>query len=216
MQVVIGEGTQIQPYAVVTPLTELQDGQELTPHAKASTTPSLTSAKGLAAALSNVIPGAELSPHNHTIAQVCSLSPSCTSLESHACALFLEQCSMNELMCVEAVVVRVVTATARQVLADQVLGTVLLWNLSDSSAEASHLMQIGALTLPLLIASVAAFVGCITFQKAVTSLGLSFELPVLAYTTAAIVAMSNPVLAIFGIMVLPVSVLALQLAWQQT
>lgn len=67
----IGDGTQIQPFSVVTPHTELQDGCELTPHAKASTRLSLSSAKGLAVAFSNVIPGAELSPYNHTIAQVC-------------------------------------------------------------------------------------------------------------------------------------------------
>ena len=71
LQVVIGPGTQIQPYGVVTPATELQDGQELTPHAKASTKPGLSAAKGLAVAFENVISGPELNNYNHTTLQVC-------------------------------------------------------------------------------------------------------------------------------------------------
>lgn len=66
----IGAGTQIQPYGVVTPATELQEGQELTPLAKATTKPSLDAAKGLAFAFENVVPGTELNNYNHTIAQV--------------------------------------------------------------------------------------------------------------------------------------------------
>ncbi len=68
----IGAGTQIQPYAAVTPATELQEGQELTPLAKASTAPSLSEAKGLAVAFDNVIAGTELNSFNHTVAQACS------------------------------------------------------------------------------------------------------------------------------------------------
>ena len=67
------------------------------------------------------------------------------------------------------------------------------------------MLQLAALFLPLLLASVAAFVGCITFEKALASLGVSIKLPAFAYTATAITAMSNPILAIFAAIMLPVS-----------
>lgn len=70
-------------------------------------------------------------------------------------------------------------------------------------------MQIAALTLPLLLAAFAAFVGCISFQRAMSSLGIHVQLPIAVYTSAAMVAMSNPILAIYAAVFLPVSSVAL-------
>ena len=71
-------------------------------------------------------------------------------------------------------------------------------------SDSFTLLQIGALFLPLLLACVAAFVGCITFENAMISLGISIKLPAFAYTASAITAMSNPLLAIFAAIMLPV------------
>ena len=65
----------------------------------------------------------------------------------------------------------------------------------------------GALTITLLVAAVAAFVGCATFQGVMARLGFHLEVSSAAYTTTALVAMTNPLLAIFGAMMLPVSLL---------
>jgi hypothetical protein len=58
--------------------------------------------------------------------------------------------------------------------------------------------------VPLLVATLAAFVGCATFQRVLASLGFHLEISSAAYTTTALVAVSNPLLAIFGVMMLPV------------
>lgn len=72
-------------------------------------------------------------------------------------------------------------------------------------------LQITALMLPLLLTSVAAFVGCISYEKVLASLGFSVKLPAFAYTASALVAMSNPVLAIFAAVTLPVRLYLLSL-----
>ena len=66
-------------------------------------------------------------------------------------------------------------------------------------------LQMGALTITLLVAAVAAFVGCATYQGVMARLGFHLEVSSAAYTTTALVAMTNPLLAIFGAMMLPVS-----------
>ena len=66
-------------------------------------------------------------------------------------------------------------------------------------------MQLAALTLPLLLAAISAYVGCMSYQRVMSSLGVTVELPTAAYTSAALVAASNPLATIYAAVMLPVS-----------
>ena len=66
-------------------------------------------------------------------------------------------------------------------------------------------MQIAGLTLPLLIASAAAYAGVAVFERAVGLLGLDMAVTPTAYAVAALIASSNPMMAIFAAFMVPVS-----------
>ena len=67
------------------------------------------------------------------------------------------------------------------------------------------LLQVAGLMLPLLIASAAAYAGVGVFERAVGFLGLDMAVTPTAYAVTALIAASNPMMAIFAAFMVPVS-----------
>lgn len=66
------------------------------------------------------------------------------------------------------------------------------------------LLQTVGVVVLLLIASASAFLGCAVFDRLTIAMGVEFTVTNTAYVAAALVASTNPLVAIFGAVLVPV------------
>jgi len=67
-------------------------------------------------------------------------------------------------------------------------------------------LQMALLMLPLpMVATASAFVGCATFQGVLARMGFHVGVTSAAYAAAAVLAVSNPIIGIYAMVMVPVS-----------